>query len=259
VTWLLTEDRGQVRWLTIDRPERKNVVPFDGWGDLRAAFEDFESSDQRVLVVTGSGGEFCAGADLDPSRLDRIQTVAGRHARMKEVGSAAMALHRLTKPTIAAVDGVAVGAGMNLALGCDVVVATERARFSEIFVRRGLTVDFGGSWLLPRIVGLQRAKELALSGRIVEAEEAAQIGIALEVVPVDELEARVTELAEAFLLGAPMAQMFAKQTIDAAFQTSLADSLSWEGEAQSVALGTEDAAEGLLAFLEKRAPSWKGK
>ena len=259
MTWLLTEDRGQVRWLTIDRPERKNVVPFDGWGDLRAAFEDFESSDQRVLVVTGSGGEFCAGADLDPSRLDRIQTVAGRHARMKEVGSAAMALHRLTKPTIAAVDGVAVGAGMNLALGCDVVVATERARFSEIFVRRGLTVDFGGSWLLPRIVGLQRAKELALSGRIVEAEEAAQIGIALEVVPVDELEARVTELAEAFLLGAPMAQMFAKQTIDAAFQTSLADSLSWEGEAQSVALGTEDAAEGLLAFLEKRAPSWKGK
>jgi 2-(1,2-epoxy-1,2-dihydrophenyl)acetyl-CoA isomerase len=259
VTWLLTEDRGQVRWLTIDRPERKNAVPFDGWADLRAAFEDFEGSDQRVLVVTGSGGEFCAGADLDPSRLDRIQTVAGRHARMKEVGSAAMSLHRLTKPTIAAVDGVAVGAGMNLALGCDVVVATERARFSEIFVRRGLTVDFGGSWLLPRIVGLQRAKELALTGRIVEAEEAAQIGLALVVVPVDELETRVTELAEAFLLGAPMAQMFAKQTIDAAFQTSLADALSWEGEAQSVALGTEDAAEGLLAFLEKRGPSWKGK
>jgi 2-(1,2-epoxy-1,2-dihydrophenyl)acetyl-CoA isomerase len=259
VTWLLTEDRGQVRWLTIDRPERKNAVPFDGWGDLRAAFEDFERSEQRVLVVTGNGGEFSAGADLDPSRLDRIQTVAGRHARMKEVGSAAMALHRLTKPTIAAVDGVAVGAGMNLALGCDVVVATERARFSEIFVRRGLTVDFGGSWLLPRIVGLQRAKELALSGRIVGAEEAGRIGLVLEVVPADGLEARVTELAEAFLLGAPMAQMFAKQTIDAAFQTSLADSLSWEGEAQTVALGTEDAAEGLLAFLEKRAPIWKGK
>jgi 2-(1,2-epoxy-1,2-dihydrophenyl)acetyl-CoA isomerase len=259
VTWLLTEERGQVRWLTIDRPERKNAVPFDGWGDLRAAFEDFERSDQRVLVVTGAGGEFCSGADLDPSRLDRIQTVAGRHARMKEVGSAAMALHRLTKPTIAAVDGVAVGAGMNLAIGCDVVVATERARFSEIFVRRGLTVDFGGSWLLPRIVGLQQAKELALTGRIVEAEEAARMRLVLEVVPVEELEARVTELAEAFLWGAPMAQMFAKQTIDAAFQTSLADALSWEGEAQSVALGTEDAAEGLLAFLEKRDPVWKGK
>ena len=259
VTWLLTEDRGLVRWLTIDRPERKNAVPFEGWGELRSAFEDFERSEERVLVVTGSGGEFCAGADLDPSRLDRIQTVGDRHARMKGVGSAAMALHRLTKPTIAAVDGVAVGAGMNLALGCDVVVATERARFAEIFVRRGLTVDFGGSWLLPRIVGLQRAKELALSGRIVEAEEAARIGLVAEVVPVDQLEARVTEMAESFLQGAPTAQMFAKQTINAAFQMSLADALSWEGEAQSVALGTEDAAEGLLAFLEKRDPEWRGK
>jgi 2-(1,2-epoxy-1,2-dihydrophenyl)acetyl-CoA isomerase len=259
VTWLLTEDRGPVRWLTIDRPERKNAVPFEEWGDLRSAFEDFERSDQRVLVVTGAGGEFCAGADLDPSRLDRIQTVADRHVRMKQVGSAAMVLHRLTKPTIAAVDGVAVGAGMNLALGCDVVVATERARFAEIFVRRGLTVDFGGSWLLPRIVGLQRAKDLALSGRIVEADEAARIGLVAEVVGVEELEARVTEMAEGFLAGAPMAQMFAKQTMNAAFQISLADALSWEGEAQSVALGTEDAAEGLLAFLEKRDPVWKGK
>jgi 2-(1,2-epoxy-1,2-dihydrophenyl)acetyl-CoA isomerase len=178
---------------------------------------------------------------------------------MKEVGSAAMALHRLTKPAIAAVDGVAVGAGMNLALGCDVVVATDRARFSEIFVKRGLTVDFGGSWLLPRIVGLQRAKELALSGRIVEAEEAARMGLVTEVVPLEALEDRVTEFAESFLKGAPLAQMFAKQTIDASFQTSLADALSWEGEAQSVTLGTEDAAEGLLAFLEKRDPEWKGR
>ena len=259
VTWLLTEDRGLVRWLTIDRPDRKNAIPFEGWGELRTAFENFEQSGQRVLVITGSGGEFCAGADLDPARLDRIQTVADRHARMKEVGSAAMALHRLTKPAIAAVDGVAVGAGMNLALGCDVVVATDRARFSEIFVRRGLTVDFGGSWLLPRIVGLQRAKELALSGRIVEAEEAARMGLVTEVVPLEALEDRVTELAESFLKGAPLAQMFAKQTIDASFQTSLADALSWEGEAQSVTLGTEDAAEGLLAFLEKRDPEWKGR
>ncbi len=259
MTWLHTEDRGPVRWLTIDRPDRKNAIPFEGWGELRSAFEDFERSDQRVLVVTGAGGEFCAGADLDPARLDRIQTVADRHIRMKDVGSAAMALHRLTKPTIAAVDGVAVGAGMNLALGCDVVVATDRARFSEIFVRRGLTVDFGGSWLLPRLVGLQRAKELVLSGRIVEAEEAARFGLVTEVAPVDDLEPRVTEIAESFLQGAPIAQMFAKQTVEAAFQISLADALSWEGEAQSVALGTEDAAEGLLAFLEKRAPIWKGR
>ncbi len=248
-----------MRWLTIDRPDRKNAIPFDGWSDLGAEFEAFEGSAQRVLVVTGAGGEFCAGADLDPSRIDRMQSVEDRHTRMKVVGNTAFALHRLTKPTIAAVDGVAVGAGLNLALGCDVVVATDRARFSEIFVKRGLTVDFGGSWLLPRIVGLQRAKEIALSGRMVGAEEALRIGLVTEVVEVDVLEDRVTEIATGFLAGAPVAQMFAKQTLNASFQVSLSDALAWEGEAQSILLGTEDAAEGLLAFLEKRDPTWKGR
>jgi 2-(1,2-epoxy-1,2-dihydrophenyl)acetyl-CoA isomerase len=259
VTWLQTEDREAVRWLTIDRPERKNAIPFDGWGELTSAFVGFQHSAQRVLAVTGAGGEFCSGADLDPSRLDRLQTIEARHARMKEVGAAAFALHRLTKPTIAAVDGVAAGAGMNLALGCDVVIATERARFTEIFVRRGLTVDFGGSWLLPRVVGLQRAKELALSGRIVGAEEALRIGLVAEVVAVDALEGRVEEVAGGFLAGAPMAQMFVKQTLNASFQTSLADALSWEGEAQAIAMGTLDASEGVQAFIEKRDPQWRGR
>lgn len=245
--------------MIIDRPDRKNAVPFDGWSELGAAFEAFESSEQRVLVVTGASGEFCAGADLDPSRMDRLQSVEDRHARMKVVGAAALALHRLTKPTIAAVDGVAVGAGLNLALGCDVVVATDRARFAEIFVKRGLTLDFGGSWLLPRVVGMQRAKEMALSGRIIDSEEALRFGLVAEVVEVDALEDRVTEIADGFLAGAPIAQMFVKQTLNAAFQVSLADALAWEGEAQSVALGTEDAAEGVLAFLEKRDPVWKGR
>jgi len=248
-----------MRWLTIDRPERKNAIPFDGWEALGSAFEDFERSPQRVLVVTGAGGDFCAGADLDPSRIESLQSVEDRHARMKVVGAAAIALHRVTKPTIAAVDGVAVGAGLNLALGCDVVIATERARFAEIFVRRGLTLDFGGSWLLPRAVGLQRAKELALSGRLVDAGEAARIGLVTEVVAVADLGSRVEEIANGFLGGAPLAQMFVKQTLNAAFQIGLADAVAWEGEAQSIALGSEDAAEGLLAFLEKRDPRWKGR
>jgi enoyl-CoA hydratase/carnithine racemase len=258
VTWLLREDRESVRWLTIDRPERKNAIPFDGWEELRDEFADFEASEQRVLVLTGAGGEFCAGADLDPSRIDSLQTIEARHDRMKMVGSVALALHRLTKPTIAAVDGVAVGAGMNLALGCDVVIATERARFSEIFVRRGLTLDFGGSWLLPRVVGIQRAKDLALSGRIVDAAEALNIGLVMEVVPVADLDTRVTEVASGFMMGAPLAQMFAKQTLNASFQTSLSDALGWEGESQSLALGSDDATEGILAFNEKRQPKWTG-
>lgn len=260
MTWLDVETRGSVRWVTIDRPDRKNAIPSpDGWPTLAEAFEEFEESPDRVLVVTGAGGDFCAGADLDPERFRAGNSVADSHRRLKAVARAATALHRITKPTIAAVDGVAVGAGMNLALGCDVVIATERARFSEIFVRRGLSLDFGGTWLLPRIVGLQRAKELALSGRIVGAEEAVRLGIAMEAVPVEELESRVSDLADSFLAGAPIGQMFAKQGLNASFETSFADALAWEGQSQAIAFRTDDLAEGLAAFNEKRDPEWKGR
>jgi 2-(1,2-epoxy-1,2-dihydrophenyl)acetyl-CoA isomerase len=259
MSWLITEDRDQVRWLTIDRPERKNAIPMDGWPVLRDAFMEFEESPLRVLVLTGSGGDFCAGADLDQQRIEEFQSVADRHRRLKLVGSVAMALHRLSKPTVAAVDGVAVGAGLNLALGCDIVVATERARFSEIFVRRGLALDSGGSWLLPRIVGLQRAKEMSLTGRMVDAAEAARIGLVTDVVAADQLEATVSELTERILQGAPLAQMLSKQMLNGSFGSSLADALAWEGEAQTVMQGTEDFREGLLSFLEKRDPEWRGR
>lgn len=258
MTWITTEDRDLVRWITLSNPARKNAVPADGWQQLREAFEQFEESEARVLVVRGEGEDFCAGADLDPTSVGDTGVVA-RHRRMKQVGAAAMALHRSTKPAIAAVDGVAVGAGMNLALGCDVVVATSRARFSEIFVRRGLTVDFGGTWLLPRHVGLQRAKELALSGRIVGAEEALRIGLCVDVVEPGALEDRVTELAESFLAGAPVGQMFAKQAIDGSWDVSFADALSWEGQSQSICFATEDLSEGINAFLEKRDPNFRGR
>lgn len=259
VPWLKTESSDGIRWLTIDRPERKNAIPFDGWTLLAESFTEFERSGDRVLVIEGAGGEFCAGADLGSERVSGIASVSEAHQRMKIVERAATALYRTTKPTIAAVDGVAVGAGMNLALGCDVVIATDRARFSEIFVRRGLTVDFGGTWLLPRAVGLQRAKELALSGRIVDADEARRLGIAMEVVAVEELSERVLDLARSFLAGAPIAQMFAKQGLNASFESSFSESISWEGQSQAIALGTEDVIEGVTAFVEKRDPSWKGR
>jgi 2-(1,2-epoxy-1,2-dihydrophenyl)acetyl-CoA isomerase len=178
---------------------------------------------------------------------------------MKTVGDAALRLHRLTKPTIAAVDGVAVGAAMNLALGCDVVLASSRARFSEIFVRRGLTVDFGGSWLLPRVVGMQRAKELALSGRIVEAHEARDLGLCLELTTPDGLMPRALELAASFMGQAPIAQMFAKQALNHAWDMSFAEALDLEGQSQAICFTTDDVAEGIAAFLEKRDPDFTGR
>jgi len=257
MTWLLIEDRGRVRTITLNRPERKNAIPPDGWTELREAFMSFEESAQRVLVITGAGGAFSSGADLDPERAERNVVAARR--RMKVVGAAATALNRLTKPTLAVVDGVAAGAGMNLALGCDLVIATSRARFTEIFVKRGLTVDFGGSWLLPRLVGLQRAKELALTGRIVEAEEACAIGLVLEVVELENLAKRVDDLTAALAAGAPVAQMFAKQSLNRAFGVSFAQALNDEGQSQAMCLTSEDAAEGVAAFLEKRATRFTGK
>lgn len=255
---MTTEDRGRVRWLIMSSPGRRNAVPPDGWEEMAAALGDFEQSDLRVLVLTGDGEDFCAGADLDTSRLEDTALIDSHH-RMKIVGEAARTLHRLTKPTVAAVDGVAVGAGMNLALGCDVVVATTRARFSEIFVRRGLTLDSGGSWLLPRIVGLQRAKELALSGRIVDAQEALSMGLCLELVEPEGLQGRAQELAESFLEGAPLAQTFAKQAIDTAWEVSFDEALGWEGQSQSICFATEDLREGIAAFLEKRPPRFRGR
>lgn len=259
MSWLQVDSSEKVRRITFDRPDKKNAIPADGWPILTEAFIEFEHSDDRVLIVTGAGGEFCAGADLDPERFDGAASITDGHRRMKVVERAATALHRCTKPTIAAVDGVAVGAGMNLALGCDVVIASDRARFSEIFVKRGLTVDFGGTWLLPRIVGLQRAKELALSGRIVDAAEALELGLCIEVVSPESLAGRARELAVSFLAGAPIAQMFAKQGIDAAFESTFSESISWEGQSQSIAFGTEDVIEGVDAFVHKRDPVWKGK
>ncbi len=259
MSWLKSESSEGIRRLVIDRPERKNAIPADGWPVLRDAFVEFEGSHDRVLVITGAGGEFCSGADLDPERFSQRMSVSEAHKRMKTVERAATALHRTTKPTIAAVDGVAVGAGMNLALGCDIVIATDRARFSEIFVRRGLTVDFGGTWLLPRIVGLQRAKEMALSGRIVNAEEAVALGIAMEAVSPDRLRPRTDEIARSFLAGAPIGQMFAKQGLNASFESSWAEAIAWEGQSQAIAYQTEDFSEGVAAFLQKRDPDWAGR
>lgn len=259
-SFIVVEDRGRVRWLTIDRPERKNAVPAGGWAALGEVFRAFEASEARVLVITGAGGEFCSGADLDMADLDTEMTSAAANAdRMRITGSAALALHRISKPTIAAVDGVAVGAGMNLAVGCDLVVATERARFSEIFVKRGLSLDFGGTWLLPRLVGLAKARELALTGRVVDAAEALEIGLVTRVVPVADLVATVTELSDQLAAGAPVAQRFTKVGLDRSWTMSFEQALQYEDQAQAVLLASQDLREGIDAFLNKRPPEFKGR
>jgi 2-(1,2-epoxy-1,2-dihydrophenyl)acetyl-CoA isomerase len=251
------EDAGPVRRLILNNPERKNAIPPQGWPELAVALIDFESSAQRALMVTGAGGDFCSGADLAGDQFER-QSTTESYARMAEVGKAATALHRITKPTVAAVEGVAVGAGMNLALGCDVVIASQSARFSEIFVKRGLTVDFGGSWLLPRLVGLAKARELALSGRFVDGTEAEAMGLVARVVAPAALEDEAMALAEDLARGAPLAQRFIKAALDRSFEWSFEEALAYEDQAQVIALASTDVVEGVLAFLEKRDPDFTG-
>lgn len=196
---------------------------------------------------------------MNLEQLDELRSPAAGREYMRGPGAAATALHRLSKPSIAAVDGVAVGAGMNLALGCDIVVATDRVRFAEVFVKRGLTLDFGGTWLLPRLVGLARARELALTGRVVEAGEALDIGLVNRVVDPGELEATAHGLAVELAGGAPIAQRFIKTGLSRSLDMTFEQAIAYEDQAQAALLASDDLREGVDAFFGKRTPHFEGK
>lgn len=250
-------DDGAVRTLIISNPGRRNAIPSGQWSRLAELLSDFEASAQRVLVVTGAGEDFCSGADMGSDFVPGVLTDG--YEMMDRVGAAAGALHRITKPTLAAVDGVAAGAGLNLALGCDLLVASDRARFSEIFVRRGLTLDFAGTWLLPRRIGLARAKDLALTGRVFDVAEAERLGLVSRVVPAALLAGEVAALASELAAGAPLAQRMVKAGLDRSFEMSFEQALSFEQAAQSLLLTSADFFEGVSAFLEKRPPGFTGR
>ena len=178
---------------------------------------------------------------------------------MRHVGDVALGLHRLPIPTIAKVRGVAVGAGCNMAIGCDLVVASDNARFSEIFSRRGLSIDFGGSWVLPRIVGMHRAKELALFADIIDAAEAERIGLVNRVVADAEIDEFVDAWAKRLAAGPPIALAMTKRMLDNSMQVTLEQALDDEGVAQTVNFGTADTVEAMNAFVEKREPRFEGR
>jgi enoyl-CoA hydratase/carnithine racemase len=248
---------GGVVTVTLNRPAKKNAATVQMWAELRDAFRDISGrADDRVVVVTGAGGEFCAGADLWEATSD-----APKHglAAMRHVGDAALALHRLPQPVIAKVRGVAVGAGCNLAFGCDLVVAGTSARFSEIFSRRGLSIDFGGSWVLPRRVGLHVAKEIAFFGDILSAAEAQSYGLVNRVVDDAELDAFVDAWAARLLASPPIALAQTKRMLDNSMSRTMEQALDDEGAAQTINFSTKDTTEAILAFAEKREPTFRGR
>jgi enoyl-CoA hydratase/carnithine racemase len=251
---LLTTDRDGVRTLTLNRPERKNAINAQLWVELADALRAAARDDElRALVITGAGGAFCSGADISTP-----EDIHPRH-KLRRLTEVALALHELAVPTIAKVTGVAVGAGWNLALGCDLVVATPESRFCQIFSKRGLSIDLGGSWLLPKLVGLQQAKRLVLLAETIDAAEAQSLGLVTWVKAEDQIDDFVADLAGRLASGPPVALAQSKALLNDGATATLREALANEARAQPGNFGTADSTEAYAAFAERREPTFTGQ
>lgn len=248
-----------VLWITLNRPDVKNAIAPAHRDRVIELLEAAGSDDAvRCVVISGSGGSFCSGADL---RGSSGETPPGGIAEVIRQGAQRLVASVMDcpKPVIACVDGVAAGIGAHLALACDLVIASENARFIEVFMRRALVPDGGGAYLLVRLLGPQKAKELIFFGGDVHAEDAREMGLVNCVVPPDELEGVVREWAERLASGPTRTISLAKQLINGAHDVDRATAFEAEALAQEENMQTEDAQEGVRSFLERREPEFKGR
>jgi 2-(1,2-epoxy-1,2-dihydrophenyl)acetyl-CoA isomerase len=245
-----------VAWLRLNRPDSMNAIN----GPLRRALaetvkEAERDPEVRVLVVTGEGRAFCAGADVREFQegFGAVEAIRGEYETLL------LRLHQMPKPTIAAVNGVAAGIGASLAFACDLRFASPEASFREAFVRIGLTVDGGATWLLPRLIGPGKALEMFYTGDPLGAPEAAALGLVNRMVEPDQLEPTVRELAERLATGPPAALGAIKRSVNFAGGATLEEAMDFEFLLQAVMMEGEDFREGVSAFLEKRSPRFTGR
>lgn len=252
---------GQVAYLTLNRPEALNAIT-PAQRDRLITLLGEASADPaiRAVVLTGTGRGFCAGADLRGGGSSG-ERVAGDVTRTIRLGAQRLiaAVLDCEKPVIAAVNGTAAGLGAHLALACDLVLAAESAKFIEVFVRRGLVPDGGGAYLLPRLLGPQRAKELMFFGDAVTATDAERLGLVNRVVPDGELEKTSREWAERLATGPTRALALTKQLVNASLDSDRATAFAAEAAAQEINMTTEDAREGVASFVERRSPEYRGR
>ncbi|HET6857673.1 MAG TPA: enoyl-CoA hydratase-related protein [Streptomyces sp.] len=250
-----------VSWITLNRPEAMNAVT---WGQRERVISLLgdASADPavRAVVITATGKGFCAGADLRGGGAGGGERVAGDVARTIRLGAQRLigAVLDCEKPVIAAVNGTAAGLGAHLALACDLVLAAESAKFIEVFVRRGLVPDGGGAYLLPRLVGPQRAKELMFFGDSLPAAEAHRMGLVNRVVPAEELADTARAWAERLASGPTRALALTKQLVNASLDSDRAGAFAAEASAQEINMTTADATEGVASFVERRTPQYRG-
>lgn len=251
---VLLEIEGNVATITLNRPERKNAMNAEGWTLLHDYVREIAHNDDvRCVVLQGAGGDFCSGAD--------ISSVPGGHplTRVRNISRTAEVLFGIAKPVIAKVRGYAVGAGWNMTLCCDLVVASDNAKFSQVFTRRGLSLDFGGSWLLSRHAGLQQAKRLAFLADIITAKEAHELGLVTKLVADDELDTVVDQLAARLAAMPPIAIAQTKELLNAGVTASFRDALDNESRAQTINYATDDAPTAFAAFRDKTEAEFTGK
>jgi 2-(1,2-epoxy-1,2-dihydrophenyl)acetyl-CoA isomerase len=254
---ILTAFNGGVLTLTLNRPDVLNAVNVQLAADLGEVLRIAERSEEvRCIIVTGAGRGFCSGQDL----RDRAAADApfGESLR-RRYNPIIMRIRTIEKPVIAAVNGVAAGAGCNLALAADLRIASDKASFIEIFSRIGLIPDSGGTFFLPRLVGLTKALELAWTADPVDAAEALRLGLVNRVVPHDELMSASLELARRLAEGPTRAYGLTKRGFNVALASSLDAALEYEAHLQTIAGRTADHREGVTAFLEKRKPRFEGR
>ncbi|MFF4430092.1 enoyl-CoA hydratase/isomerase family protein [Streptomyces sp. NPDC001513] len=258
-----------VAWITLNRPEAMNAVTWDQRERIIGLLAEASADPAvRAVVLTATGKGFCAGADLRSGSggssgggAPAAERVAGDVARMIRLGAQRLitAVLDCEKPVLAAVNGTAAGIGAHLALACDLVIAAEPARFIEVFVRRGLVPDGGGAYLLPRLIGPQKAKELMFFGDALPAADAERLGLVNKVVPAEELEATARAWAERLAQGPTRALALTKQLVNASLDGDRATALAAEATAQEINMTTADANEGVASFVERRTPKYLGR
>jgi 2-(1,2-epoxy-1,2-dihydrophenyl)acetyl-CoA isomerase len=244
--------------LTLNRPEALNSFNIEMKEALLAAFKEAaRDKSVRVVVLTGAGRAFSAGQDLK-ERQQADAADLGTELRLR-YNPIVLVMRRLEKPIIGAINGVAAGAGISVALACDMRIASESASFIEVFGRVGLVPDTGSSWFLPRLVGYARAAEMSFTTDPVDASTAERIGLVNRVVPADQLMAEAAALAGKLAKSAPIAMALAKRALNRSLETNLEQALEFEAELQAIAGRSKDYVEGVAAFVEKRPPNFTGE
>ncbi len=255
---VLLEKRGGIATITLNRPDAMNSLNQELVDDFLAALSSVQQDPEvRAIVLTGSGKAFCAGGDL--FYLVSIKGEIAARKFIEQAGSIITAIMEMEKPVIAMVNGVAAGAGFNLALACDIIFCSKTARFGQSFIKVGLIPDCGGLYLLPRAVGTHKAKELMFTAELIDAETALELGIINQLLEPELLVAATYEFAERMVKAAPIAVGLIKKMVNRSGNIDLASTLEFEADHQAKCMQTEDHQEGVKAFKEKRAPLFHGK